>query len=175
MNELYHYGVKGQKWGVRRYQNKDGSLTSAGKKRVANTVIAEHRLFADRYGFKQKESTAHRRALPRDATGLEEAIERERTKLLSDRRILKKAGYIFKDNPDSDEREHNADLLDYVLKQQPGVKEAKRKYAEWYLETRSDATLADLSLKKTEQAKTFVKECLTEEVFSLSSYLKGDG
>lgn len=32
-NELYHHGVKGQKWGVRRYQNKDGSLTSAGKKR----------------------------------------------------------------------------------------------------------------------------------------------
>ena len=33
MNELYHYGVKGQKWGVRRYQNKDGSLTTAGRKR----------------------------------------------------------------------------------------------------------------------------------------------
>lgn len=31
-NELYHYGVKGQKWGVRRYQNSDGSLTAAGKK-----------------------------------------------------------------------------------------------------------------------------------------------
>ena len=31
--ELYHYGVKGQKWGVRRYQNKDGTLTPAGKKR----------------------------------------------------------------------------------------------------------------------------------------------
>ena len=33
-NELYHHGVKGQKWGVRRYQNKDGSLTIAGKKRA---------------------------------------------------------------------------------------------------------------------------------------------
>lgn len=33
-NELYHHGVKGQKWGVRRYQNKDGSLTLAGKKRA---------------------------------------------------------------------------------------------------------------------------------------------
>lgn len=32
-NELQHFGIKGMKWGVRRYQNKDGSLTPAGKKR----------------------------------------------------------------------------------------------------------------------------------------------
>lgn len=35
-NELRHHGVKGMKWGVRRYQNKDGSLTPAGKKRYAD-------------------------------------------------------------------------------------------------------------------------------------------
>lgn len=35
MNDMYlaHHGVKGMKWGVRRYQNRDGSLTSAGKRR----------------------------------------------------------------------------------------------------------------------------------------------
>ena len=32
---LSHHGIKGQKWGVRRYQTKDGSLTAAGKKRYA--------------------------------------------------------------------------------------------------------------------------------------------
>ena len=33
MNELYHHGILGQKWGVRRFQNKDGSLTAQGKSR----------------------------------------------------------------------------------------------------------------------------------------------
>ena len=32
-NELTHWGIRGMRWGIRRYQNKDGSLTAAGKKR----------------------------------------------------------------------------------------------------------------------------------------------
>ena len=32
-NNLQHHGIKGQKWGIRRFQNKDGSLTPAGRKR----------------------------------------------------------------------------------------------------------------------------------------------
>ena len=31
--DLYHWGIKGMRWGVRRYQNADGSLTTAGCKR----------------------------------------------------------------------------------------------------------------------------------------------
>lgn len=37
-NELYHHGIKGMKWGVRRYQNSDGSLTAAGKKRYDRDI-----------------------------------------------------------------------------------------------------------------------------------------
>ena len=37
--ELYHAGIKGMKWGLRRYQNTDGSLTPAGKKRYNSTSL----------------------------------------------------------------------------------------------------------------------------------------
>lgn len=41
---LMHHGIKGMRWGVRRYQNKDGSLTNAGKKHVSNYKTARFKL-----------------------------------------------------------------------------------------------------------------------------------
>lgn len=44
-NELYHHGVKGQKWGIRRYQNKDDSLIKSGKKHSAkvSNFLSKHK------------------------------------------------------------------------------------------------------------------------------------
>lgn len=53
-NELYHYGMKGMRWGIRRYQNKDGSLTPAGKKRY-NKEMAK--LKAEEKVLKNKQKT----------------------------------------------------------------------------------------------------------------------
>lgn len=40
IKELYHWGIKGQKWGVRRYQNEDGTLTESGRARY-NSDLTE--------------------------------------------------------------------------------------------------------------------------------------
>ena len=53
-DELYHYGVLGMRWGVRRYQKKDGTLTNSGKKRYDKEM---ERLKAEEKIIKNKNRT----------------------------------------------------------------------------------------------------------------------
>ena len=48
--ELTHHGILGQKWGVRRYQKEDGSLTPAGMKRRAQQIDKDNAKFLKKYG-----------------------------------------------------------------------------------------------------------------------------
>lgn len=52
-NELYHHGIKGMKWGVRRYQNSDGSLTPAGKRRADRQARKEAKA-ARKWAYKNR-------------------------------------------------------------------------------------------------------------------------
>lgn len=67
-NELYHHGIKGQKWGIRRFQNADGSLTDAGKRRYYGDAPTK----ADRKEKKQaiKEINKDRKAIAKSSAYL---------------------------------------------------------------------------------------------------------
>ena len=43
-NSIYHHGIKGQKWGVRRYQNEDGTFTEAGLKRYGRLIAQREKI-----------------------------------------------------------------------------------------------------------------------------------
>lgn len=72
-NELYHHGIKGQKWGVRRYQNSDGSLTKAGKDRYR------------KFNIKDIEDTLHKVKI----SDINKNLEERKATIDSDTRLYK--------------------------------------------------------------------------------------
>ncbi len=54
-SELCHHGIKGQRWGIRRYQNEDGTLTEAGRKRYGSSVenVSKKNLYRQAAAFQK--------------------------------------------------------------------------------------------------------------------------
>lgn len=97
-DELRHWGVKGMKWGVRRYQNKDGSLTPAGQKRYNQEMERVE---------KQKAKLAEKEKIQRNKHETQAKID----KLNAEKNALKARKKSLKDGPQETDEEKRERLL----------------------------------------------------------------
>lgn len=99
---LAHHGIKGQKWGVRRFQNKDGSLTAAGKKRYGED--SPNRQLKKKYAKTRDELDSAWKQRSDEYSSLDEAKMKE-----LDERSQKISGMDYWDAWDAAEKEYLKD------------------------------------------------------------------
>ena len=110
-NELQHWGIKGMRWGIRRFQKKDGSLTPAGKKRYDND--------GDKKELTPEEDIAQKRARLLKSTDAKELYDNRH--LLSTNEINERINRIdtekrLADKIPKEEKKTAMDRVDTVLK-----------------------------------------------------------
>ena len=141
-NYLQHHGILGMKWGVRRYQNKDGSLTAAGRKRVA-------KLDAEREALTGKKSNSGDPA-PKKRT-IHDVPDDELRKMVERRRMendyLSLTKHIQELTPKrvSKIKKFVHYMGDKVIV--PSVTGASKRFATSFLNTKGDELLSKLTTK----------------------------
>ncbi len=103
-NELYHYGIKGQKWGVRRFQNKDGSLTPAGKNRYSSSQVR----------FEKAYKPLENKKLNENDYSLHEYIYSDKNKMRTNEILLPKGLQLTRVSTLSDEQKAKALYVNFV-------------------------------------------------------------
>jgi hypothetical protein len=174
MSYLVHHGIKGMKWGVRRYQNADGTLTPEGERRYGRQVRRQERKAIRAY----KERAEYRRSTgenyDRVRNELEERVKNDKkyqelSKKASDyeyeRLLMEKPLYgknIYDDEADYDRLYSSKAYRDATNKSRKAAN-AKDKYiaklVDSYADKFKDAALDDLKItdESRELAKKYIK------------------
>lgn len=157
-NSLKHHGILGMKWGVRRYQNKDGSLTPAGKRKAAKMKDEYTKLTGKRLIRKPTpKSTANT-----DQNGKENA-NRKSIKDMSDTEVQKRIDRLQKEKQlmglQSETASKGEKFVSTVTKQiivPAAVDAGKKMLTDWFVKGGSE--LLGLNAKETKSAYEQLKE-----------------
>lgn len=141
-SELYHFGIKGMKWGIRRFQNKDGTLTPKGKKRYSENVSnAEKELESAKENFKKAQKYYNKKKTAYGAVYNQEA---------SDRLLKAKANIEWKKQKISD-----AKLRDKINNESKPVSKRRKELQQQYMKdgmSEDEAIVAAYKRDRTEKA-----------------------
>lgn len=142
-DELQHWGVKGMRWGIRRYQNRDGTLTEAGKKRYAKEM---EKLKAEEKTLKNKQRTKAKmdklEELRKSNAALKEGLGEGKSKKVKDQ----------KDEPPKMEKKAIKDMTDAELAARKARLQMEKDYKDLLKQTRGE---------QAAKGKSFVEEVLT--------------
>lgn len=141
-NELRHWGVKGMRWGVRRFQNRDGTLTKAGQKRYAKEL--------EKLKAEQKVLTAKKRTQAKidKLEAMSKSIDDQKQKLSNKENIKKEIPAKTKQPP---KRRTIKDLSDDELRTRIARLEMEKRY--------KDLVKSEVQVDK---GKSFAKKYATD-------------
>ena len=169
-NELYHYGIQGMRWGVRRFQNSDGTLTAAGKKRY-NKELESYR--ADKK--KLAEETRKFERVKKNKEKVEKLLA-DKQALIDQKRKLKAEKKAFKRKKDTIKSEEpTPEQIEAKKKKVLESRSAKILYENADLFSNEELTAAYNRLSLENNIKNLAPETVSRGERALDNVIKYGG
>lgn len=139
-SELYHHGIKGQKWGIRRYQNEDGSLTEEGRKRYGGNTARDRYTRGKAYNDERTKKYREDLSSLRKSSKTYQYLEKE------SQRLVDKYGLDADDGGGGDTTRFTEKQLEY----------AGKRY--WDMQEQFESVDSMLDSQAWESANKFIKD-----------------